>query len=74
MQFVDPINNGKNKLLLKVTRRRKLQWFGHTTSSPGSLAHYVMHGRVEDVSGRGRPKRTWLTDIAEQTGIGITAG
>ena len=28
---------------------------------------------VERARGRGKPKRTWFTDIAEWTGIGITA-
>ena len=42
------------------------------TRRPGSLAHDVMHGLVEGTRGRGRPKRTWLRDITDWTGIGIT--
>ena len=38
----------------------------------GTLAHDVMHDLVEHVGGRGRPNITWLNDIAEWTGIGIT--
>ena len=60
---------GKYEPLLKEACRGKLQWFGHTTRRPGSLAHDVMHGMVEGASGRGRPKRTCLTDIAEWTAL-----
>ena len=60
---------GDYEHLIEVAHRRKLQWFGHTTRRPGSLACDVL---VEDARGRGRPNITWLTDIAEWTGIGIT--
>ena len=40
---------------------------------PGSLAHDAMHGMSEGARGRGRPKITWLTYIAEWVGSMITA-
>ena len=51
----------------KLHTRRKLQWFCHTVTGrvPGSLAQ-VMHGMVGGA-------RTWLTDVVQWTGIGITA-
>ena len=62
---------GDYRSLLEDSRRSKLQWFGHTTRRPGSLAHDVMHGMVDGASERGRPKRTWLTDIAEWSGLAL---
>eukprot|EP00794_Sanderia_malayensis_P009858 gene9858-biopygen8121 len=53
--------------LLETARRRKLQWFGHTSRKDGTLAYDIMHGGVEGSRGRGRPRRTWLADIAEWT-------
>ena len=35
-------------MLLEFAHQRKLQWFGHTTRRPSSLAHDVIHGLVED--------------------------
>ena len=62
---------GEYSHLLVTARRRKLQWFGHTTRRVGSLAHIVMHGSVEGERGRGRPKATWLDDIKKWTGLSI---
>ena len=33
--------------LLVTTRRRKLQWFGHTTRRMDSIAHAFLHGSVD---------------------------
>ncbi len=37
----------------------------------GSLAHTIMHGAVDGMRGRGRPKATWLDDIVQWTGRGV---
>ena len=58
---------------MEVAHLRELQWFGHTTRRPGSLAPVVVHGMVKGARGRGRPQATWLTDIAGWAGVGITA-
>ncbi|KAG1659024.1 Sushi, von Willebrand factor type A, EGF and pentraxin domain-containing protein 1 [Nymphon striatum] len=63
---------GEYEPLLETARRRKLQWFGHISRKPGSLAHTVMHGMVEGVRSRGKPKATWLKDISEWTGKSVT--
>ena len=47
---------GQYEPLLEIARRRKLQWFGHITRRPGTLAHTTMHGMVEGRRGRGRPR------------------
>ena len=54
---------GKYGQLLELARRRKRQRLCQTYSN-----------FVEDARGRGRPKRTRLTDIADMTVIGITTG
>ena len=58
---------GTYEPLIEVARRRKLQWFGHVTRRPGTLAHTIMHGQVKGKRTRGRPKTSWLTNIAEWT-------
>jgi len=63
---------GSFERLLEKARRRKLQWFGHVTRRPGTLAHSIMHGSVEGTRKRGRPKTNWLGDIQRWTGKKIT--
>ena len=47
---------------------------GPATRTPGSLAHdHVMNCLANGARGRGRPKRLYPADIAEWTGIGISA-
>ena len=60
---------GKHESLVETVRRRKLQWFGHVTRRPGTLANTIMHGSVEGSRGRGRPKRMWTDDIKDWTGM-----
>ena len=58
--------------LVMTARRRKLQWFGHTTRRMGSLAHTIMHGSVEGERRRGRQRSTWLDDIKKWTELSMT--
>ena len=58
---------GTYEPLLETARRRKLQWFGHITRKMGTLAFDIMHGGVEGSRERGRPRKSWLSDIAEWT-------
>ena len=64
---------GNYEPLLVTARRRKLQWFGHITRQNGTLAHDIMHGAVEGSRGRGRPRNTWLSDIANWTGKSVVS-
>ncbi|XP_072163222.1 uncharacterized protein [Diadema setosum] len=49
--------------LLDVMKRRKMQRFGHVTRRPGTLAHTIMHGRVDGRRAQGRPRRNWVDDV-----------
>ena len=59
---------GEYEPLLEFARRRKLQWFGHVSRKPGTMAYTIMHRMVEGNRGKGRPQATWLKDIAYWTG------
>ncbi|KAI8507320.1 hypothetical protein Bbelb_147000 [Branchiostoma belcheri] len=48
--------------------KRKLQWFGHATRAKGTLAHTTLQGKAEGGRLRGRPRRTWTSDLKEWTG------
>ncbi|XP_071486585.1 uncharacterized protein [Diadema antillarum] len=50
---------GDYEPLLDTMKRRKLQWFGHVTRRPGTLAH----GRVDGRRAQGRPRRNWMNDV-----------
>ena len=59
---------GPYEELLRTVKKRKLRWFGHVTRSNG-LAKVIMQGTVPGRRGRGRPRRTWESDIKEWTGM-----
>ena len=59
---------GPYEELLRTVKKRKLRWFGHVTRSNG-LAKVIMQGTVPGGRGRGRPRRTWESDIKEWTGM-----
>ncbi|KAI8521374.1 hypothetical protein Bbelb_011280 [Branchiostoma belcheri] len=53
---------------LSLVKKRKLQWFGHVTRAKGTLAHTTLQGKAEGGRMRGRPRRTWTSDLKEWTG------
>ncbi|KAI8510579.1 hypothetical protein Bbelb_114950 [Branchiostoma belcheri] len=53
---------------LSLVKKRKLQWFGHVTRAKGTLAHTTLQGKAEGGRLRGRPRRTWTSDLKEWTG------
>ena len=53
--------------LLATVKRRKLKWYGHVTGSDG-LTKLILQGTVEGRRRRGRPKKSWIDNIAEWTG------
>ncbi|KAI8488142.1 hypothetical protein Bbelb_342600 [Branchiostoma belcheri] len=53
---------------LSLVNKRKLQWFGHVTRAKGTLAHTTLQGKAEGGRMRGRPRRTWTSDLKEWTG------
>ena len=46
--------------------KRKLAYFGHVVRAE-KLQRHLMDGRVEGERRRGRPRRTWVSDITEAT-------
>ena len=57
--------------LLATVKRRKLKWYGHVTRS-GGLTKVILQGTVEGRRRRGRPKKSWIDNIAEWTGKSFT--
>ena len=55
------------RVILKV-KRRKISWFGHV-STHETLPNTIIQGRVEGTRKIGRPKRTWMDDVYEWTGM-----
>ena len=60
---------GPPKELLKIVRERKLRWFGHVTRSEG-MGKIILQGPAPGKRGRGRPRRSWMDDIKEWSGLG----
>ena len=58
---------GTYETLLGIIRRRKLQWFGHTSRHSGTLSHTILQGYIEGKRRQGRPKTTWMTNIGTWT-------
>ena len=52
---------------LATVKRRKLKWYGHLTRSDG-ITKVTLQGTVEGRRRRGRPKKSWIDNIAEWTG------
>ena len=61
---------GNRKTSLSIVKRRKIQWFGYVTRNDNSLS--IMHGRVPGKRGRGRPRKTRLSNIHEWTNLSMT--
>ena len=47
---------------LQKVKKRKISWFD-------TLANTILQGRVEGSRKRGRPKRNWMDDVYEWTGM-----
>ena len=63
---------GKHKDLLAIVKSRKLKWFGHTSRSQG-LSKAILQGTVPGGRKRGRPRKKWLDNITEWTGMSMAA-
>ena len=61
---------GKQEPLLATVKRRKMQWFGHTTRH-NSLSKTVLQGTVEGGRKQGRPHKSWMSNIKEWTGLSV---
>ena len=53
--------------LLTIVKKRKLQWYGHVSSS-SSLARTILQGTVKERR-QGRQRKRWEDNIREWTGL-----
>ena len=58
---------GPHEDLLTIVKRRKLQWYGHVSSSSG-LAKTILQGTVKGGRRQGRQRKKW-EDIREWTDL-----
>ena len=61
---------GEKPSLTKNIIKRKLQYFGHIIRQD-SLQKLLIEGKVDRKRGRGRPRRTWLSDVTGWTGYNL---
>ena len=57
---------GPHEDLLTIVKRRKLQWYGHTSRSSG-LAKTILQGTVKGGRRQGRQKKRWEDNTMEWT-------
>ena len=54
--------------ILTIVKRRKLQWYGHVSSSSG-LAKTILQCTVKGGRRQGRQRKRWEDNIREWTGL-----
>ena len=59
---------GPHEDLLTTVKRRKLQWYGHVSSSSG-LAKTIVQGTVTGGRRQGRQRNKWEENMREWTGL-----
>ena len=59
---------GPHEDLLTIVKRRKLQWYGHVSSSSG-LAKTILQGTVKGGRRQGKQRKRWEGNIREWTGL-----
>ena len=62
---------GEQEPLLATVKRRKLTFFGHTIRH-NSLNKTIVQGTLEGQRRRGRPRKSWLSNILEWTEMELT--
>ena len=62
---------GEQEPLLATVKRRKLTFFGHTIRH-NSLNKTIVQGTLEEQRRRGRPRKSWLSNILEWTEMELT--
>ena len=55
---------GPQEDLLTIVKRRKLQWYGHVSRSPG-LAKNILQGTVKGGRRQGRQRKMWENNTRE---------
>src|SRR3989442_5404254 len=60
----------KRLLFVEDMMKRKLRYAGHVLRGSSRLSHLqILEGFVEEKRKGGRPRRTWMKDIIEWTGL-----
>ena len=59
---------GPHEDLLTIVKRRKPQWYGHVSRSPG-LAKTILQGTVKGGRRQGRQRKRWEDNIREWTSL-----
>ena len=59
---------GPHEDLLTIVKRRKLQWYGHVSRSPG-LAKTILQGTVKGGRRHGRQRKRWEDNSREWTSL-----
>ena len=59
---------GPHEDLLTIVKKRKLQWYGHVSRSPG-LAKTILRGTVKGGRRRGGQRKRWEDNIRKWTGL-----
>ncbi|GFR99910.1 eukaryotic translation initiation factor 3 subunit F [Elysia marginata] len=56
--------------LLQQLMKQKLGYAGHIMrGSPGPLLQLSLEGKIEGKRGQGRPRRNWMDDVKEWSGL-----
>ena len=55
-----------------LTRKLKLQYFGHLMRRVNSLEKILMLGKTEGTRRRGQPRMRWLDGIANSVDMGLS--
>ena len=68
---VEVLNRAETDLhFLKDMKKRKLMYGGQVMrGSSGEMHLYILQGKIGGKKVRGRPRRTWMEDILEWTGL-----
>ena len=61
---------GPHEDLLRIVKRRKLQWYGHVSRSL-SLAKTILQGTVKGRRRQDRQRKRWEDNIRGWTGVGL---
>ena len=59
---------GPHEDLLKIVKRRQLQWYGHVSRSSG-LAKTIVQGTMKGERRQSRQRKRWEDSIREWTGL-----
>ena len=61
---------GTDLHFLRNMKKRKLEYAGHVLRGSSGETHlYILEGKVCGNRPRGRPRRTWIDDIRDWTGL-----